>query len=443
MNCRTGFVALAFALAAVPTLAQSPDARGSTYMDFKGKMLVAISDADMVASAYIDGLLGSEQGQDALTVIPLDNPAGPWKTAKTYVGNSVTGPASAVTTTPDGRFAIVVETVGKRPADRVDPKMTDLASSRKITVVNLTNPAQPRAVQTLEGPEQPFTVTINGAGNLVAITHAIAGAGKVTPLSLYRFENGRLSFLASPSIPDWTLGDVLFDATFHPTENILALINNTKGELSLVRVEGEGNALSFVKWGNTLPTEQTPFTARFTPDGRFVLTDALYTNYYPTTPRGTISSFKLADLNTTHETPSHAFVSRISTGRYPEGLAISPDGRWAVTANLENSPQLQASPIQSFYSSLSLIRIDPVTGKLIAVGTYPFDGILPEGVVFDNSSRFVAATTYDHYDGRNPGGSIDIWRIAEDHTDASRVEFFKTNRSIPVTRGVHTLVIVR
>jgi hypothetical protein len=75
--------------------------------------------------------------------------------------------------------------------------------------------------------------------------------------------------------------------------------------------------------------------------------------------------------------------------------------------------------------------------------TYADDGILPEAVAFDNSSRFVAATTFDHYDGRSPGRSIDFWRIAGDHADPGRIEFVKTSCSVPVTRGAHSIAIVR
>ncbi|MBW4617582.1 MAG: hypothetical protein KME21_31120 [Desmonostoc vinosum HA7617-LM4] len=44
-----------------PTLA-----RGSAPLDFKGRYLVSISDADMLASAYVDGRLGAREGQDTM-----------------------------------------------------------------------------------------------------------------------------------------------------------------------------------------------------------------------------------------------------------------------------------------------------------------------------------------------------------------------------------------
>lgn len=81
-------------------------------------MLVAVSDADMVASAYSDGKLGPAQGADALSVIRLGRPPGELRAAATGVSNSVTGPPAAVAVTPDGRYAVVAELRGPRPAGK-------------------------------------------------------------------------------------------------------------------------------------------------------------------------------------------------------------------------------------------------------------------------------------------------------------------------------------
>lgn len=290
-----------------------------------------------------------------------------------------------------------------------------------------------------------WPASVNGAGDLVAVTHTLEGAGGETPLALYRFDNGVLSLLSTPDIPNWTPGHLLMDAAFHPELNILALIDNTRPQLTLVEVVGEGEATRMKRWGSSIELERSPYSAKFTPDGRHVLSNAMYTGLGPETPRGTISSIRLNASASAFEggTAEHILVSRAQVGVMPEGLAISPDGHWAVTANLERSTPALDSPSQGFFSSLSLLRVDAETGHLATVGTYASDGILPEGLVFDGSSRFVAATTFDRYDGRSPGGSVDFWRISGDHADPGRVEFVKTSRSVPVTRGAHTIAIVR
>ncbi len=48
---------------------------------FKGRLLVAASDADMLASAYIDTHLGTPAGADTLSVIRLDRPPAEMRSA--------------------------------------------------------------------------------------------------------------------------------------------------------------------------------------------------------------------------------------------------------------------------------------------------------------------------------------------------------------------------
>ncbi|KAF4996356.1 hypothetical protein FDECE_12500 [Fusarium decemcellulare] len=412
------------------------------HLSFEGKFLVAISDADMVSSAYADGFLGPIQGSDTLSIIRLSEHPSQWKASSVPVGNSVVGPPAALAVTPDGQYAIVTETVGPRPVGNVSATMQDLPTSRNITVVDLNDLDNLKVVQVLEGFNQPSTVCINAAGDLVAVTHTLEGDGGDTPLALYQLRSGRLSWLSTPDIPDWTAGNLLIDARFHPTLNVLALTDNSEPRLLFVEVVETGDAISLRNWGNSVALERSPFTAKFSPSGEFVFSNAMYTGLGPEAPRGTISSIQLNTSRDPSGSPQHSLVSRAQVGVMPEGLAISPDGRWAVTANLERSTPALDSPDQGFFSSLSLLRVDTETGVLDTVGTFAYDGILLEGVVFDTSSRFVAATTFDQYDGRSPGGSIDFWRISGDHADVNRIEFVKTSYSVPVTRGAHSISLV-
>ncbi|EQB57276.1 hypothetical protein CGLO_02622 [Colletotrichum gloeosporioides Cg-14] len=320
--------------------------------------------------------------------------------------------------------------------------MSELPSSRKITVIDLIDLDRPAVVDTVEGFLQPSTVSVNAAGDLVAVTHTLAGSGVETPIALYQFQQGKLSLLSTPAIPDWPSGNLLMDAAFHPELDILALTDYSQPRLTLVRVIRQGSETKLERWGNSLSLETAPYTAKFTPDGRYVLSNAMYVGPDIEAPRGTISSIRLEASQEQNGDPHHSIVSRAEVGVMPEGLAVSPDGLWAVTANLERSTPALDSPSQGFFSSLSLLRVEPANGTLSTVGTYAFDGILPEGVVFDSSSRFVASTTFDQYDGRIPGGSIDIWRISGDHADPTRVEFVKTSVSVPVVRGPHVIAMV-
>lgn len=372
----------------------------------------------------------------------LDRAPGKRRAATVAASNSVVGPPASLAVTPDGRYAIVVEAVGPRPAG-ADPKLSDLPVGRTLTVVDLSDPDRPRIVQQMQSFERPFSVSVSADGTLVAIAYQPAKPAKgVISLALHRFSAGRLSAPITPAIPGWSETDSLAVAEFHPKENVLALLSK-KSSLRFVRVQGTGTDLRLTPWGNTVAIEGSPWLVRFTPDGRYALVNCSYEGADVSGPVGTVSSFRLDARRAADGSPEHLLASRANAGLTPEGLGISPDGRWVATANLDLSYLPLGDARQSFAASLTLLRLDPQSGALERVGEFPFDGILPETVLFDNSSRIIAATSFDRFDGQNPGGSLGFWRIDPDRSDSRRAQLVKMNESIPVTRGAHSMVIVR
>ncbi len=157
-----------------PAIAQStpsaPATRNQTApLDFQGRMLVSISDADMVASAYVDRQLGPREGEDALSILPL---GGDYRRMQAIelagVTNSVAGPPSAVTVSPDGRWTFVVESF--RPATPSMQLFTDLERGNRLTAIDLSNPRQPRIHQQLEVGTRPETVEISPQGDMLLVT---------------------------------------------------------------------------------------------------------------------------------------------------------------------------------------------------------------------------------------------------------------------------------
>ncbi len=406
--------------------------------NFKGQYIVTVSDADMVASAYLDGHLGEQEGKDALSVIRLDKPVNQLKAIAVEVSNSVTGPPSSVAVSPDGHYAIVVETLGQRPIGKDNPLLSDLPVGKIITVLNLSDPDRPNITQQFNSAEHPLSVTFNSDGTLVAITYAPKDTSQC-PLAIYRFSNGKLVNLNLPAIPGYANGDVINGAVFHPSNKTLVLLNATKSLLCFFTLIQSANQITLSKWGNFVLVDKEPFKACFTPNGRFLIVNAMYS----ASVRGSVTTIAIATQNPHDTIPTHQIVSRVLAGVLPEGLTMSPDARWIVTTNLEQSTQPFDKPEQGFFSSLTLIRLNAETGLLERIGDFAFDGILPESAVFDNTSQFLAVATFDHYDANRKGGSIDFWRLTSDYFDPTRIELVKTDYSVPVTRGVHSMVLIR
>lgn len=89
----------------------------------------------------------------------------------------------------------------------------------------------------------------------------------------------------------------------------------------------------------------------------------------------------------------------------PDGLNINPNGRWVVTANPERSKLALTDLWQGLLASLTLLCLDPTTGRVDRIDYFAFDGMLPKTVQFDNSSCYVAPTIFSHFDPVHPGSS--------------------------------------
>ncbi len=81
---------------------------------FQAKQLVVASDGDMQAQAYAGEPLGPP-ARDTLSVIGFGPNGQSRLSGSTDVPNSVVGPPASLAVTPDGRYALVVETRGPCP----------------------------------------------------------------------------------------------------------------------------------------------------------------------------------------------------------------------------------------------------------------------------------------------------------------------------------------
>ncbi|MEO1095879.1 MAG: hypothetical protein AAFX01_13370 [Cyanobacteria bacterium J06638_28] len=409
---------------------------------FEGRALLVASDADMVATAYADANLDRVPGvEDALTVVKLPlNPAQP-AIAALPVSNSVMSWPQIIAVSPNGQRAYVAE-VRSRPADGIQAldNIDQMPEGNVVTVVDMTNPSQPRVIESVDVGRNPEHLSISPDGQFLAVN--LNEPGK--ELLIVRLQvDGRLG---QRSYWPMQLDDSREDnqtVIWHPSGEYLAIVQDNNRRLGFYQVRTTGDAITVSLMEEPLTLGNHLSHPRFTADGRFLLVPDLKwsTHNNPTlnyllNPKGEMIAVEFDP----ESGQAPAVVSRVEVGLSPEGFALSPDNSLIVTVNMRRTylpnylPAWRGKP----YSSLSLVQFDPVSGQLTKIDEYGFEGLLPEQATFDAQGNSLAVVIYNYREPSPTTGAIEFWTVIPG--DTPRLE--RTGYTLEVVRGAHDIVLM-
>lgn len=435
-------VPLALALLAGCGGSGAQHAAPATPDQVSGRYIVTISDADLSAPALAHGRLGERDpgAQDTLTVLalPIREPSTPW--AQIHVSNSVIGPPNALAVSRDGNTAFVVETRGPAPAGAVS--IEELPPGQLLFAIDMTDPLAPRIVGTANVGTNPMAVDVHPAGDLAAVATSvpheqivmvpIEGSTLGEPLAWPLLGVDDTS--AIPSCVAWRPDGRVLAVTL-PDQDLVVFLEFTRNE-------NEGS-MGLRPWGAPVRVGKYPYSGRFTPDGRhFITTDLQWgrdvEEFRVGAPEGRLSVVRLGDPGDDITAPVHEVVSVATVGVSPEGLAISPDGRFVVTANLRRSYLEETDPRLTPGGSLSLLTLNERTGELTPVSEVDLDG-MPEGIAFDANGNFVVVTQFRTFDPAATDGELAFFRLNTE----GRPSLTPTDFRVGVGKGPHGVLIVR
>jgi len=152
-----------------------------------------------------------------------------------------------------------------------------------------------------------------------------------------------------------------------------------------------------------------------------------------------LSVIRFADTANTDTEVVHQIVATAPVGGSAEEFVISPDGQFVVSLNMEGSYLPLNDSRLTRHSSLTLLSLNPETGRLTPHKTTPFEGILPEGITFDASGNYLAVAVFDYHDPLPEGGAVDFWQLTR--SDIPSLD--KIEHSIQVMRGAHIVKLVQ
>lgn len=274
---------------------------------------------------------------------------------------SFQGPPSSVAIAADRKLALVSASL------RIDPKNPkELAPDNKLSVVDLA--ASPiRVVQTIELGASPSSIAIDPSGTMALAMHSADDSVTVLALSGGRariVEKLQLDKGAGPLgvafAPDGKQALVSF-----PERDRVGVFAVDNGRLKMPAIR-------------EMSTGVYPTALSYC--GRTGL--AVVSNYGRVT--GDIDTISLLDVGAA----APRVIDTVSVGPAPEGIACSPDGRYAAASLQNMATRPKTDPFHSPESRVVVLKIDG--RRLHRIADAPF-GAWAQGVGFLDDSRTLFA----------------------------------------------------
>jgi 6-phosphogluconolactonase (cycloisomerase 2 family) len=411
-----------------------------------GGRLLALADADMVATAYTDDQLGSRQDSVSDALLMIDPAAAtPAIVANAAAPNAVTGPVWAFDTDARGARAYVVETNARRPAD-IDT-LTGLLQvpADRLSVLDICG-ARIAPVSETTTARFPTTVSLRADGRVLAVSgreparvvvHPLAGDG--TPGAAV---DVALPADVTPRADAPTANQEVIYAGWSPNGQYLAVAVRSTRKLQILRANASG--LAFTPLGAAVDIDEGTFGGAWSPDSRFFYLNNVKVATRPLAeivsgPGAGLTPARLLELLqgsvqvvAVDASAGASVIQTEATPIFPEGIRVSPDGRLLATVNMQTTALPANTPLFSPTSTVSLWTRDAASGRLTKSSDTPFEGILPEGVAFDPSSRYLAVAVYHPTNAERSRGAVDLWEVVGDAQPQ-----LERRQRVDAPRGVH------
>jgi WD40 repeat protein len=322
--------------------------------------------ADLVVSAQ-DGKFVRVEGKatfpqpapsDSLVVVDLEK--SPPATVATVEGleHTVQGPPQAVAITPDGKLAIVAAPT------RYDYDAKKELFDTFVQVVDL-GASPPALVAKIDAGAHTNGLSINRDGTLLL---AAAHDGTV---KVFTIDGKSVKLVDSVKVGEKKLSGISF------THDGKAAIVSLRDENGAAVLDIDGTSVKLSK--ERIATGVNPYAVDISSDGKW----AVIGN---TGIGGRIVAD--ADVVTLVDVSARPFraVQQISVPSSPEGVAISPDGKWIVVQSMAGSNLTANDPGRSKLGKVGLYAIRK--GQAVKVNELP-GGEAAQGVVFSKDSKTI------------------------------------------------------
>ena len=270
---------------------------------------------------------------------------------------SIVGPPTSVAVSPDESLALVTANMKLDPADP-----TKQVADNRMSVIDLkANP--PVVIATVETGKGPAGVAIGPKGNIALVANR---------------EEGTVSVFAIDGRTLTALGKVDFG---NPKSGPSGVIISPDGATALVTRDGDSRisvlAIDREKVEYTkrdLFAGQRPYGIDLPRSGKIAVVANIGMG------QGDADTISLIDMTA----KPIRVVETVTVGQTPEGIAISPDGKFVAVTVMNGSNKPLASP---FHNPLGLLKLFRVVGKKLVYSSQVETGVWTQGIAFSADGK--------------------------------------------------------
>ena len=278
--------------------------------------------------------------------------------------HTVQGPPQAVAVTPDGKLALVAA-----------PTRYDYAAKKElfdnfVQVVNI-EATPPKLVGKVDVGGHPNGLAINRDGTLAL---AAAHDGTVKVLSI---DGKNVKLVDQVKVGEKRLSGISFT---HDGKAAIVAQRDENGA-AVLSVDAATVKLTNEK----ISTGVTPYAVDVSSDGKWAVIGNTGVQGMVGLAGRTAGDADIVTLVDVSQRPFRA-VQQISVPNTPEGVAISPDGRWIAVSSMAGSNLTPDNPGRNKLGKIVLFEIRD--GAAIKVSEVP-GGEAAQGIVFTQDSRYV------------------------------------------------------
>ena len=324
-------------------------------------MLIGI---DSKVAFGADGQVNVAPATDAVLVVDISDPAKPRIRANLPLTNSLLGPPTNLQITPDGKLALVANSV----TNVQDGSAWKSVPDNKLYVIDLTA-EPPKLIDTVTVGRQPSGLSISRKGDLALIANR---DGK--SVSVVSIQGSTVKAIAEVPVEQQAAA-----VAIAPDGKRAFVCLNLVNKIGVLSIDGD--KVTYDK-SLDIPSAVNPYNIDVTPDGKYAIASNT----------GAGKNNVDAEVIIEATGPHPHVVDVMSPGVGPEGFAIAPDGKTAAAPLLLGTSAKDSDWFKTKTGELALMSIGE-GGKLTVISRAPLGG-LPEGVVYSPNSDYLYVGNY-------------------------------------------------